>query len=181
MKIILLYGLTASGKSTFCNYVNVKYGIPILQIRRLFESIVGKTNAPKIYHELLFQNKSRVAWLNYISDEIKNHISIKDLVIIEGLFTIEESLWFKQFSTIIIIYIENRSLKNRITHFCSRENLEQTIGEMTIRISDQGRIKAGVLAVKEVADIILENDSSLYKFYSKIDIVINQYRTNDQN
>ena len=53
MKTILLYGLTGTGKSTFCKYVTEKYNYKVVQVRRLFESVVGKDKAATVYHELL--------------------------------------------------------------------------------------------------------------------------------
>ena len=67
MKIILLYGLTATGKSVFCNYVANKYNYRVIQIRRLFESVVGKDKAPEVYHKLLEITKCKVKDFSEVS------------------------------------------------------------------------------------------------------------------
>ena len=173
MKTILIYGLTATGKSTFCKYVNEKYYYKVVQVRRLFEDIVGKDNAATIYHEFLENSNSRVAWLELISDEISNSIESQQIVIIEGLFTVEESVWFSKFSDIIIVYLENNKEQERTKRFCKREHLQLDSGNLKMKESDIGRITAGVLSVRDHADYIINNDKSLQEFHLAIDKIVN--------
>ena len=130
MKIILLYGLTATGKSVFCNYVANKYNYRVIQIRRLFESVVGKDKAPEVYHKLLEITKSRCTWLNFISEDIAKTIDGHQIVIIEGLFTLEESIWFKKISDVIIVYLETNRVQKRVVRFCIREHFLLSLGQL---------------------------------------------------
>lgn len=174
MKLILLYGLTATGKSSFCDYVANLYNYRIIHVRRMFESVVGKDRAPVVYHQLLTKTKSRCTWLNLISEDILKNLDNQQVVIIEGLFTIEESIWFKKQSDVIIVYLENNREKERIVRFCERERLLLSLGELKMKNSDIGRIEAGVLSVRSFADYIINNDSSLENFYKAIDLFIEQ-------
>lgn len=176
MKAILLYGLTATGKSTFCRFVNEKYNYKVVHVRRLFETIVGKDNATTVYHELLKKTNSRLAWLELISSEISNRIENQQIVIIEGLFTVEESEWFNNFFDIIIVYLENNNEHERTIRFCKREHLQFDSGKMRMKNSDIGRFTAGVPSVKEYADYIINNDKSLQEFYIAIDNLISNVR-----
>ena len=176
MKAILLYGLTATGKSTFCKYVNEKYNYKVVQVRRLFETIVGKDKAATVYHELLKKTNSRCAWLELISADILNFIENQQIVIIEGLFTVDESVWVNNLSDIIIVYLENNKELERTIRFCEREHLQLDSGKMKMKNSDIGRIKAGVPSVKDYADYIINNDKSLQEFYIAIDNFISQVR-----
>lgn len=174
MKAILLYGLTATGKSTFCKYVNEKYKYKIVQVRRLFENIIGEDKAATVYHELLEKTKSRFAWLELISADISNLIENQQIVIIEGLFTIEESVWFNNFSDTTIVYLENNKEHERTLRFCDREQLELDAGKIKLKNSDLGRITAGVPVVKDYADYIINNDQSLQDLYKAIDNFISK-------
>mgnify|MGYP003501373224 FL=1 len=141
----------------------------MVQIRRLFESIVGNEKAVIVYHDLLKKSESRSAWLDLIYEDIIECIENQKIVIIEGLFTIEESIWFNNFSDIIIVYLENDKWQKRVSHFCEREHLQLGLGEIEMKKSDLGRIAAGVLSVKNYADYIINNDNSLQDFYLAID------------
>lgn len=174
MKAILLYGLTATGKSTFCKYVNEKYNYKVVQVRRLFENTIGRDKAAIVYHELLEKTNSRVAWLELISTDISKCIENQQIVVIEGLFTIEESVWFNNLSDVIVVYLENKTEQERTIRFCEREHLQVEDGKMKMKNSDMGRIAAGVQSVKNCADYIIYNDKSLQEFYLAIDNFISQ-------
>ena len=107
-----------------------------------------------------------------ISAEITNCIENQQIVIIEGLFSVEESEWFNNYSDIIIVYLENNNEQERIIRFCEREQLELDAGKNKMKNSDMGRITAGVPFVKDYADYIINNDQSLQDFYKSIDNLI---------
>lgn len=174
MKTILLYGLTGTGKSTFCKYVTEKYNYKVVQVRRLFESVVGKDKAATVYHELLNKTNSRCAWLDLISKDNISCIENQKIAVIEGLFTVEESKWFKNISDVTIIYLENKNDKVRTMRFCERENLPLESGMVKMGNSDMGRIDAGVPFAKNSADYIIINDNSLEEFYNVIDSLVNK-------
>lgn len=178
MKIcVLLYGLTGSGKSTFCHYVSSKHGFKTINLRRLFETTTGKDQAASLYHRLCEKYGTRTAWLDYISERIVEEIRNHQVVVIEGLFTKEEAEWFKPyFDCQFIIYLENGNLALRSARIAMRDGIDLELAHDNMNKSDYGRSIAGVTANKESADFVIINDSSWEDFHSKIEEIVYQIK-----
>lgn len=174
MTCILLYGLCGAGKSTFCKRAKEKYGLHCIQLRRLFESIVGKKEASKLYHKLYEETSSRTSWLELLKDELLSEICDKDTIVIEGLFTGEEAVWFESFSSVYTIYLEIVDKEIRLSRYSSREKMCVDYAQKRLLESDCGRIAAGVMQMRDSVDYIITNDGSLEDLFVKVDSIIKQ-------
>lgn len=174
MTCVLLYGLCGTGKSAFCERAYDKFGLHYIQLRRLFESIVGKEDAPNIYHQLYEKTNSRTSWLELIKDELLTKVRNKDTIIIEGLFTREEAMWFESFSSVYTIYLEVMDKGTRLLRYSSREKICAIDAQRRLSESDSGRIAAGVTQMKGLADYIITNDGSREEFLVHVDSIIKQ-------
>ena len=173
---ILLFGLCGTGKSTFGKRAYQKYGVPTIQVRRLFELVVGRENASKVYHQLCNDSGSRTAWLDVISDKIKSNVMGHECVVIEGIFTKAEAEWFEAFSSVYVIYIENNDYGKRLARFSEREGLDEEGAKVKLSKSDEGRSDAGVCYAKDFADHIIANDGTFESFHIEVDSIIEQVK-----
>lgn len=171
--VLFIYGLMASGKSTFCNYLVKKYNYTTLPVRRMFEKKVGNVeDAGKVFLSFLALFNNRTHWLDFISDEIEEVLKNNKNIILEGLFSYEEYLWMLSRFKITehrLIFIEISDKNIRLNRYCKRENLSPSLCKIKFDDSDTSRIQAGVLESREHADIILDNNENENKYFSRIE------------
>ena len=168
-KILLIYGLNCSGKSTFCDYICEKYNAVFLHIRRFF-----KSKYPiELYRKMLSEHGNSY-WLDFISDDLSEYKK-HDLLIIEGFFTMDEAAWCNNFfdADIHIIYIES-DVHVRIDRRRKRENIDRENAEKEIAASDEYRISRGLFSVKENAGVVLENDKGEMNFKKQIGVYLDK-------
>lgn len=174
---IVLFGLPCSRKTTACQYLSFKYNATSIHMRRIFEELVGVSNAPLKYHELLSQSGgSRTFWLEYITHELDfNRYDNDGIILIEGLFTSDELEWCQNHfgRKLYSVFFDVPPIKDRLDWFRSREGINGDGGAELSR-RDSGRIEAGVLNLRNNSDFIINNNCGIDKFYSQLDILLNQ-------
>lgn len=171
-KCLALFGLKATGKTTFCNFLKSKYNASIIYLSRMLEKKVCKlTNGNQIYYELKFKLNNRIPLMNYLKNEIKEIIDNSNFIVIEGMLCEEDCKWFKENFGIecLRIYIENNDNELRFKRYSKRNNYSIETAKEKLQESDRLRISS---FINSGIDVIIKNDTSMKDFENKIDLVM---------
>lgn len=169
-----LSGLSECGKSIAGHYISKTHNIWNLKIVYLLKNISKKYffdlnklfNNDQLYLSLLvFEELKEFFEKHYY----RNSISIESLHnydLSKGLSMIMK----EKYKTIFI----DTSLDNRISRTCLMDNNSIKSVIKNIEQKDTQKIGRGLLILKENSDYIIDNNSTVFKFYNRIDrIVIN--------
>jgi dephospho-CoA kinase len=164
---ILLYGFRGSGKSTFSNYLRDNYNASYLHVRRTYRAKYN-SEPPPSYPDMHAESGDKSHWYYKILDEI-NQVKEKPIVIIEGLFSVEEYLWWKSVLKNVFVVFTEVDETLRFKRFLDRENstIEKAIEDFSK--SNEFREGAGTLKMKKKADIIFYNNDDMDTFIGQIE------------
>ncbi len=170
---IALYGLKASGKTFFSNYLHDKYDAKVLYLSRMLEyKLCAHTSDGFVkYSKLKLENSSRIPMIQTLENEIIDEIKESVLVVIEGFLSIEDCEYFNERFKVncIKVLISNTDFNNRLQRFCNRHNYEKNVAMSELHKDDLFRIKAGYDKVKDSCNYIIDNSKTIDVFKNKID------------
>lgn len=173
---IALFGLKASGKTYFSDYLHNKYSAKVLYLSRMLEHklCVHTPEGFAKYSELKLENKSRIPMIQTLENEILMETKDETLVVIEGFLSNEDCVYFNERFTVncIKILISNADFDNRLQRFCYRHNYEKNSAIYELKNDDLFRSEAGYNKVKDSCDYVIDNSASKDVFENKIDEVL---------
>ncbi|MEM5830851.1 MAG: AAA family ATPase [Candidatus Aenigmatarchaeota archaeon] len=185
MLIIGLSGYAASGKSEAAKYLKEKYNFEIFEFSKIIEEEAIKLNL--IQENLSLEEKKRklsevgkIIREKYGKEEIFALKIIEKIkankikkAVVDGIRSLNEIKAFKDefnknFYLIFIsadakIRYERRKLQDKNFNLSFEEFLERDKRDIEI---------LGLDKLEEIADFIIENNSSLEEFYKKLDLII---------
>ncbi len=174
---IALYGLKATGKTYFCEYLHNKFNATIVYLSRILEEKYCSTpEGVKKYEELKIINKSRIPLINDIKNNIKNIIKNSSLIAIEGFLSLDDCLYFDSLfnSNCIKILIENTNNLLRLKRYCTRHNYDINEAKTQLKENDIFRKLAGNEIIKDLCNYRINNNSAFVDYELDIETVLKQ-------
>ena len=177
MKIIAFTGMPFSGKTEALNIIK-KMNIPIIRMGDIvWEEVENKglelndKNVGYIANEMR-ERKGKEIWAKKTIEKIKSK-KLMDTIIIDGVRSLEEINYFKQFlgDDFILVTI-NTSDKLRHKRALIRKRKDDCKNINSIIERDQREIKWGMKSLIKSADIIITNDKSKIDLHNKIKKII---------
>jgi len=175
-KTIVLMGMTSSGKDTAIKYISENYDIPIAVSYSTRPRRPNETDGieyhfvsdeefdklpqiipPRIYNT--FQDNKPAVWKYLTNPNVAGRVVILDK---KGAELLCEALGREN---VIVIYIKS-SLENIEKRLIIRNDSEM---ERNRRIIDDTKVFKGA---EQFADYTIENNSTLWQFYKKIDKIM---------
>jgi len=180
-KLILgLSGEIGCGKGTFADYVVKKYNGESFRFSTILRDILNRLYLPQTRENL--QDISTVLRQKFGQDLLAITITkdvekcTKSIIVVDGIRRQEDIKFLKELPKFILIYIE-ADPENRFKRILQRsENPDdaiKTFDQFKKELEKESEIK--IKELKNVADYIINNNSSLTDFYSQIDGVIKKY------
>lgn len=174
---IAVFGLKASGKTFFSNYLHDKYDAKILYLSRMLEQKLNACSTPDgfaKYSELKLKNISRIPMIQTLENDIIAEINENDLVVIEGFLSNDDCKYFNEHFNVncIKVLISNSDFNIRLERFCNRHNYEKDSAITELQNDDLFRIKAGYTIVRDGCDYIIDNSKTTDNFENKIEEIM---------
>jgi dephospho-CoA kinase len=170
--IIILTGLPGSGKTTAAFFYK-KRKIPVVRMGDLTENILKKTHLSLSWeNEEYVKIKVRIElgediYAKVAVKEIKDKVFGAEQVIIEGLRTKEELIYFRRnFVKIKLIYIDASS-QIRYERLKRRRVRPQTERQSKSRDKLEGKL-LGIENLKKIAEVKVSNEGTKAEFYRKL-------------
>jgi len=185
MIVIGISGYAASGKSEFAKYLKEKYGFKIFEFSEIIEEEARKLSL--LEENLNLEEKKRK--LSEIGRKIREIYGREDIfalkivekikseslekVVVSGFRNlIEVEVFKKEFGkNFYLIFIEADAKIRYERRKMQDPNFNLTFEEFLQR-DKRDEKELGLKELKEVANFIVENNSSLEDFYKKIDLII---------
>lgn len=169
---IILFGLKASGKSYFGQYLETRIGASFIYLPRMLESKLCSNNVD-FYEEYtsIMQKKSRICVIEILKNDIKDILEKSRLCVIEGLLSPKDIEWLKKLFNINIIkvLIKNSNDELRLSRYISRHGKSNLDAVECLKLNDEFRISAYGNSLELNADYIIENNSDEEAYKEKID------------
>ena len=170
---IALYGLKASGKTFFSDYLHEKYNAKVLYLSRMLELKLCAHTPEGFakYSELKLENSSRIPMIQTLENEIINEIKDESLIVIEGFLSNEDCEYFNEHFDLncLKVLILNTDFNNRLQRFCNRHNYEKDTAMIELHKDDLFRIKAGYDRTKDSCNYVIDNNKTIDVFENNID------------
>lgn len=179
--VFALAGMSECGKSTVGRYFDSK-GISRLKIVKIFERVRDKKEPNKDLKGFVEEQEQKdpfVLWDSFIDELIieMQSLSAKNASI-ESLYGGGLGPYLKQQlgKNFCLIFIDV-PLKIRLQHQIIREGLKGGVKEAEKLLSprDQFKTATGVPQLKEIADEVIDNSTTLRELYQQIDRLIDEY------
>jgi cytidylate kinase len=155
--LLLLFGLNCTGKTFFSDYLKKNYSALILHTRRIFSKTYGK-DAPCRYQSYLKAGKP-TKYLSDIKAQLCQAIDQHAVIVIEGMFCMEEAIWLKkhydQWKSHIVFFTSSIHLRKQ--RLMKRHPIDWQEASRQIQASDQYRQGRGLDRVR--ADCMVNNMS----------------------
>jgi len=186
MIVIGVSGYAASGKSEFANYLKEKYGFKVFEFSEIIEEEAKKLNL--LEENLSLEEKKRK--LSELGKKIRETYGREDIfalkivekikseslekVVVSGFRNlIEVKVFKKEFEkNFYLIFIEANAKIRYERRKMQDPNFNLTFEEFLER-DRRDEKELGLKELKEIANFVIENNSSLEDFYKKIDLIIN--------
>lgn len=172
MITIIITGLSCSGKTTATTYLAMKYNLPYLNLRRCFESLVGRDNAESIYWtQCSASDKGKFSWLTMIKPYLEEY-KYNEYLLVEGINFADEINWFRNNITnsLVVVYL---SCENRFDRFRNRYKLDEEATYARIVESDSWKNESQK-DLKQLSSYRINNSSDESSFYEQLDHMIMQ-------
>lgn len=170
---IAIFGLKASGKTYFSDYLHNKYYAKVLYLSRMLEAklCTNTTEGFAKYSDLKLRNHSRIPLIKTLENEIIKDIKEGDLIVIEGFLSNEDCEYFNKYFNVdcIKVVISNDDYEKRFQRFCDRHHYEKNIARTELLKDDSFRNQAGYNKVKESCNYFIENNKTKEAFENEID------------
>lgn len=166
--ILIIAGLCCAGKTTIGEYFGHKQGFKFVNLRRIFESLVGKENAHSIHQDncnnLL---EGKVEWLNVIRDHTQTFKS-PEILVIEGLNNPDEIKWIEQNfrQNVSIIFVENT---HRLDRYILRDEVDYITGFQKLQSNDNWRKEQNLDVLKSYSVFYIDNSDNLDNLFEQCD------------
>lgn len=172
--ILLITGLCCAGKTTVGEYIGNHDGFKYLNLRRVFESLVGKERAHEI-HQRNCQTlqQGNVEWLNMIR-RLTNTFDYSQILILEGINNPDEISWIEN-NFPVNISIINVHNQHRIQRYLKRDSLEYEVGVSKLKSNDNWRLSQDIDSIFSSAVFSIDNSGSIEELYNNCDEVIRQF------
>jgi len=173
MLFILVTGMPGAGKTLFVERVVEKYGLPVYTM-----GDVIREDAKKFYGvitpQTMIETSKKVRELygyTYVAERIVERIRDKDIVVIDGVRSLDEVSVFKKHGEAVIVAI-HASPKTRFNRLRKRgrEGDPATWEEFEKR--DQVELSLGIGNVIALADYMIVNEGSVEEVLREIDNVL---------
>lgn len=169
--LIALSGLPGCGKTTAAEFFKVR-SIPVVSMGRVVEGMLKKENKEineeneKEIRNNLRKEYGKEAIAEVVMPEVERFLKSSDTVVIEGLRSEEERLFFlKIFHSIKIIFIE--AAKNyRYKRLRERKIRPLKLKEAEDR--DKKEIELGLGKIRKFSDYTIINEGDKTDFYEKL-------------
>ena len=188
MIVIGVSGYAASGKSEFAKYLKEKYGFKVFEFSEIIEEEAKRL---KLLEENLSleEKKRKLSELGKKIREIYGREDIFALKIVEKIKSenfekivvsgfrnlVEVEVFKKEFGkNFYLIFIEADAKIRYERRKIQDPNFNLTFEEFLQR-DKRDEKELGLRELKEVANFVIENNSSLEDFYKKIDLIINLF------
>lgn len=186
MIVIGVSGYAASGKSEFANYLKEKYGFKVFEFSETIEEEAKKLKL--LEENLSLEEKKRE--LSEIGKKIRENYGREDIfalkiiekiksekfgkIVVSGFRNLAEVNAFKKDfgKNFYLIFIEANAKIRYERRKLQDPNFNLTFEEFLER-DKRDEKELGLRDLKEVANFVVENNSSLEDFYKKIDLIIN--------
>lgn len=174
--ILVLVGLPGSGKTTAAGFFK-KHALPVIRMGEVTENLLkkeGKKISEKNEYGVRDDLRKKYGMdiyarltLPLVCDAVQKN----DIVVIEGMMSQSEKKYFEtRFSKIKIIYIE--SLKETRFKRLGKRHLRPLNTDEAEKREDYEINKLGKLELKEEADTVILNDTTLEEFYGKLEEIL---------
>ena len=171
-KFIFTCGLSESGKSTFCKYLDSK-GIQRVKIRKIFELLAKEDNIPIEELDRWVKEREKedpfVLWENFLEKlvEYSNEIG-KDNLVLDTLWGGGLGFFVHMYKGCHLVHIDANREK-RVGFQSGRENISTEEADSLLLERDRKKIKSGVEHLFSICDSTITNNSTLEEFQTKID------------
>ena len=168
--ILVIVGFCCAGKTTAGEYIGMKKGFKYVNIRRVFETLVGVNNAHAV-HKFNCENlkNGNIEWLNFLlkKSDIFNE---SNFLVLEGINNYDEIEWLEDTFkvNISIVFIHNNS---RQTRYMLRESVDIEIARKKLANNDSWRQGQKLSALQTNAVFQINNSEDLTHLYEKCDEV----------
>lgn len=172
--VIAVFGLKSVGKTTFCNYLSSKYSYNVIYLSKMLEKkFCNSVEGERKYVELKYYSESRIHIVNALFPEINQELK-KNFVVIEGLQTTSDLLWFsKEFSIKCeSVYIKNNDFELRLKRYQARNNYPINYAKRKLILSDIRQKDIEAKYNIERTNYTLNNSTGLENFKRQIDNLI---------
>lgn len=178
--VFALTGLSECGKSTVGKYFDSE-SIPRLKIAKIFETIKSQEAPAKDLTEFVLEqekNNPFALWDSFLGELTAEmqRIGAKNASI-ESLYGggLGPHLKQKLGKNFCLIYIDV-PLETRLQRQITREGLGSLEEAKKLLLPrDQFKIATGILKLKEVADVVIDNSGTIEDLHQQIDQIINKY------
>jgi dephospho-CoA kinase len=174
--VLLVYGFSCSGKTTFCRYVETKYHAMHWHARCMFGELNGGAYTEEAENAFwkLFHEHGNTYWLNFLHG--REPVPAGTLLVIESFVVLEEADWIASFfgnsANIHIIFIDAPGMEERVQRKMARNGITAKEARTILEDSDAHMRKRGLPLVREMAEIILPNISSRNDYEKSIDDLV---------
>lgn len=171
-KFIFTCGLSESGKSTFCEYLDSEYNIKRVKIRKIFSNLAIKDNFSDVDEFVKTKQIEDpfILWENFMAelDAYSDYLGVKKIVL-DTLWGGPLAFFVKLYSYVLLVHIDAKH-NRRITYQNGRENLSDLAkAQKMLDSRDKLKIKSGLNFVFPICHICIENNLNLDDFKSNID------------
>lgn len=156
MTVFVIIGKNGVGKTIVGNYL-MDNGFQLIEIRGVLNSFSEHKNKSSIYYS---ERKTKV--LELTMPYIINKLKVNKNIIVEGILSKEEVIFFKRFIPDFHIIYTQSNKTYRITRIKKRSNYKYKKEAVSnVAKSDFFRSKImGIEEVKKYADLIIKNNSN---------------------
>jgi cytidylate kinase len=169
---IFTCGLSESGKSTFCKYLDSK-GIPRVKIRKIFELLALDNGVPIEELDKWVKEKEKenpfALWEEFLHKlvEYSNEIG-KDNIVLDTLWGGGLGFFVHMYKGCHLVHIDADRNK-RVEYQSGRENIDNKEADSLLLGRDRKKIKSGVEHLFSVCDTTITNNGSMGEFQTKMD------------
>ena len=180
MKIILgLTGEIASGKGTVAKYLAEKYGSNFYRFSGILRDVAKRAHLEENRENL---QKISTMFREYFGSDILAktiYLDVKndkhEIITVDGVRRFEDVEYLKKLAGFKLIYIETNLEKRYERLIKRRENSDDATKTFEGFKKDLiGEAELEIKALKDKADIIIENNGTREDLYKKIDNILNE-------
>lgn len=178
-QVIALLGLPGSGKTTAASFFKKK-NIPVVRMGKVTDKLLkneqlslSEKNERKV-RSFLRAKFGEEIYAKLISRDLKKKLEANDLVIIDGIRSVPERIYFaKKFKIFKVICIDSgREL--RFARITKRE--VRSLDQEEFKNRDVQEIKLGFGKLKKSAEYIIKNNSSRKNFLSNLEKLLTKIK-----